>query len=61
MNLKLPIVVRFEVFTVVTMKNAVLWDVVPCRYCINGSFGGKYRLHLQGRRKKKKSVSEEPA
>jgi hypothetical protein len=23
--------VRFEVFTAVTMKNAILWDVVPCR------------------------------
>jgi hypothetical protein len=22
--------IRFEVFTVVTMKNAVLWDVTPC-------------------------------
>jgi hypothetical protein len=23
--------VRFEVFTVVTMKKAVFWDVAPCR------------------------------
>jgi hypothetical protein len=23
--------VRFEVFTAVTMKNAVFWDVAPCR------------------------------
>jgi hypothetical protein len=27
---KLPIV-RFEVFTAVTMKKAVFWDVAPCR------------------------------
>jgi hypothetical protein len=51
--------VRFEVLSVVTMTNAVLWDVAPCRYCINRRFGGTYRLHLQGRRKK--SASEEAA
>jgi hypothetical protein len=43
-------VVRFEVFTAVTMKNAVFWDVTPCRSCVNRRFGGKYRLHLQGRK-----------
>jgi hypothetical protein len=32
--------VRFEVFTVVTMKNAVFWDVTPCRSCKNRRFGG---------------------
>jgi hypothetical protein len=42
-------VVRFEVFTAVTMKNAVLWDVAPCRCCVNRSFGWTY-LHLQGGR-----------
>jgi hypothetical protein len=29
--------VRFEVFTAVTMKNGVFWDVMPCGSC-------KYRL-----------------
>jgi hypothetical protein len=43
--------VRFEVFTAVTRKNAVFWNVAPCRYCINRRFGGTYGLHLQGRRK----------
>jgi hypothetical protein len=42
--------VRFEVFTAVTMKNAVLWDVAACRSCVNRRFGGTYRLHLQGRK-----------
>jgi hypothetical protein len=42
-------IVRFEVFTAVTMKNAVFWDVAPCRSCVNRRFGGTYRLHLQGR------------
>jgi hypothetical protein len=37
------------VFTAVTLKNAVFWDVTPCRSCVNRCFGGKYRLHLQGR------------
>jgi hypothetical protein len=32
------------------MKKAVFWDVTPCRYGVNRRFGGKYRLHLQGRR-----------
>jgi hypothetical protein len=40
--------VRFEVFTAVTMKNAVFWDVAPCKYFVNRRFGGTYRLHLQG-------------
>jgi hypothetical protein len=43
--------VRFEVFTAVTTKNAVFWDVALCRSCVNRRFGGTYRLHLQGRRK----------
>jgi hypothetical protein len=32
------------------MKNAVFWDVAPCRSCINQRFGGMYRLYLQGRK-----------
>jgi hypothetical protein len=32
--------VIFEVYTVVTMKNAVFWDVMPCRSCLNRHFGG---------------------
>jgi hypothetical protein len=31
---------RFEVFTVVTMKNGVFWDVKPCGSCKNRRFGG---------------------
>jgi hypothetical protein len=42
--------VRFEIFTAVTMKNAVFWDVALCRSCVNRRFGGMYRLHLQGRK-----------
>jgi hypothetical protein len=51
--------VRFEVFTAVTMKNAVFWDVAPCRSCVNLRFGGTYRLRLQGRiiRERETSVS----
>jgi hypothetical protein len=40
--------VRFEVFTAVTMKNAVFWDVITCGSCKNWRFGGKYRLHHHG-------------
>jgi hypothetical protein len=40
-------VVRFEVFTAVTMKNVVFWDVMPCGFCKNRRFGGTSRLlHL---------------
>jgi hypothetical protein len=34
-HLKITSVVRFEVFTAVTMKNAVFWDVALCRSCVN--------------------------
>jgi hypothetical protein len=42
--------VRFEVLSAVTMKNAVFWDGMLCRRCVNRRFGGMIRLHLQGRR-----------
>jgi hypothetical protein len=42
------IYLRFEIFMTVTMKDAVFWDVDPCRYFVNRRFGGMYRLHLQG-------------
>jgi hypothetical protein len=32
--------VRFEVFTAVTMKNGIFWDVTPCGSCNNRRFGG---------------------
>jgi hypothetical protein len=32
--------VRFEVFTAVTMKNGVFWDVTPCSSCKNRRFVG---------------------
>jgi hypothetical protein len=32
--------VRFEVFTAMTMKNVVYWDVTPCGSCKNRHFGG---------------------
>jgi hypothetical protein len=46
--IKFLFVVRFKVFTAVTMKNAVFLDVAQCRYCVNRRFGGIYHLHLQG-------------
>jgi hypothetical protein len=60
---KNKIAVRFEAFTAVTMKNVVFWDVALCRSCVNRRFGGKHRLHLQGRRIRGRgtSVSCQPA
>jgi hypothetical protein len=40
--------VIFEVFTAVTMKNAVFWDVMPYGCYKNRRFGGTYRLYNQG-------------
>jgi hypothetical protein len=40
--------VRFEVFTAVTMKNGVFWDDTPCGSHKNQHFGGMYCLHHQG-------------
>jgi hypothetical protein len=31
---------RFEVFTAVTMKNGVFWDITPCGSCKNQRFRG---------------------
>jgi hypothetical protein len=42
--------VRFEVFTALTMKNCVFWDVTPCGSCKNRRVGGTQRLHHQGAR-----------
>jgi hypothetical protein len=39
---------RFRVFTAVTMKNSVFWDVRPSGFCMNRRFGGTYRLQHQG-------------
>jgi hypothetical protein len=49
--------VRFEVFTAVSMKNVVFWDVAPCRSYMNQRFGGKYRPHLQCRKIRKLGTS----
>jgi hypothetical protein len=49
--------VRFEVFTAVTMKIAVFWDVAPCRSYVNRRFGGTYCLHFRV----EKPASKEPA
>jgi hypothetical protein len=40
--------VRFEVFTAVTMKNAVFCDVTQRDVCKNRRFGGTSGLHHQG-------------
>jgi hypothetical protein len=39
--------VGFEVFTAVTMKNGVFWDVTPCGSYKNRRFGGTWRLPHQ--------------
>jgi hypothetical protein len=30
------------------MKNAVFWDVTPCRFCKDRCFGGTHRLDHHG-------------
>jgi hypothetical protein len=38
-------------------KNAVFWDVAPCRCCVNRRFSGTYRLYLQGRKIRERGTS----
>jgi hypothetical protein len=40
--------VRFEVYTAVTIRNAIFWDVTLCGCCKNRHFGGSYHFHHQG-------------
>jgi hypothetical protein len=49
--------IRFEVFTIVTMKNTVFWDLAPCSSSVNRRFGGTYRLHLQGTKIRERGTS----
>jgi hypothetical protein len=49
--------VRFEVFTAMTMKNDVFWDVASCRFCVNLRFGATYRLHFHGRKIRERGCS----
>jgi hypothetical protein len=39
------------------LKDAVFWDVAPCRSCLNRRFGGTYRFHLQGRKIRERGTS----
>jgi hypothetical protein len=39
------------------MKNAIFWDVMPCRSCVNRRFRGTYCLHLQGRKIRERGTS----
>jgi hypothetical protein len=39
--------VRFEVFTAVTVKNVIFWDIMSCGSYKNQHFGGMFHLHDQ--------------
>jgi hypothetical protein len=41
------------------LKNAVFWDVAPCRSCVNQCFRGTYCLHLLPTLKMKEIRSSE--
>jgi heterodisulfide reductase subunit B len=43
-DIKTRLLIRFEVFTAVTMKNGVFWVVTTCGSCKNRRFGGTWRL-----------------
>jgi hypothetical protein len=50
----------FEVFTAVVMKSTVFWDITPCSpLSVKRRFGGKYRLHLHGRRNVQHETSKQ--
>jgi hypothetical protein len=44
------LLVGFEVFTAVTVKSTVFWDVILCSLVEVQHFGGTYYLQIQGRR-----------
>jgi hypothetical protein len=46
-GIKKKILVRFDVFTEVTMKNAVFWHMImPCGSCKHRSFGGTLKMDV---------------
>jgi hypothetical protein len=54
--------VRFEVSTAVTMKNAVFWDLAPCRSCVNAgsSLADFSTLKIEEIRSSETSVHTKP-
>jgi hypothetical protein len=52
----LTIKIRFEVFTAVAMKNDIEWDVKPCGSWKNRPFEGRYHLHLQDDRNRRRCM-----
>jgi cytidine deaminase len=50
MFLTMSEVVRFEVFTAVTMKNGVFWDVTPCGTCKSHMAEHPRRHHSSGQK-----------
>jgi hypothetical protein len=50
MLLQIKKYVYAHVNTALNKKNAVFWDVAPCGFILNQSFGGMCRSHLHGRR-----------
>jgi hypothetical protein len=47
-RVRIPYHVGFEVFTAVTMKNAVFWDVAPCGFLMDRRFGGMCHHSVPG-------------
>jgi hypothetical protein len=45
------------IFVCSSVKNAVFWNVAPCRSCVNRRFGGTYRHHVQGRKISERGTS----
>lgn len=44
---------------ILRLKGFMFWDIAQCNSLkVNGRFGGRYRLPLQGRRISKKKTSE---
>jgi hypothetical protein len=48
--------IKFEVFTAVTMKNGVFWEVTPCGSCKNCCFGATLGV-TSNRRTQRASVA----
>jgi hypothetical protein len=46
-NVNIYVLASFEVFTVLTIKDAVFWDITPCDSCMNSHFTRMYCHHHQ--------------
>jgi hypothetical protein len=56
-SIKADIILKSSVVITERIKNAIFWDVGPCRSCVNPRFRGKYHLHFPGTKIRERETS----